>query len=155
MDLNYKIGSDMRIVFAKNALLLISIFGGVAACSSSPKKVEFVEPEQSLKVAPTQASKVIDPSSKVVGTSNNIQVSDIRTSSFNNQLLIQIELKNNRGRRDVVNYRIRWLDANGLQVMPYDSWQIVSLEGYESSVLNLTSPRPEATDFRFEIKPYY
>jgi hypothetical protein len=28
MDLNYKIGSDMRIVFAKNALLLISIFGG-------------------------------------------------------------------------------------------------------------------------------
>ena len=65
------------------------------------------------------------------------------------------EFLNDRGRRDVVDYRVRWMDANGVQVAQYDPWVAASLEGKESSLLNFTAPRPEATDFRIEIKTHY
>lgn len=127
----------------------------LASCQSTPKTTQLVEPEVNLKVEPNKAIQIINPATKVLGAANNIQIKDIRTSSYNDQLLIQIEVNNNRGRRDAFNYRVRWLDANGLQVIPYGSWETVSLEGHESSVINLTSPRLDATDFRFEIKSHY
>lgn len=136
-------------------LLPVILFLSVTACTSSPKTTRVIEPEVNLKVEPAKALQIVDPASKVVGTANSVQVRDIRTSSVNNQLLVQVELNNNRGRRDAFDYRVRWLDANGLQVVPYASWEVVSLEGQESSVLNLTSPRTDATDFRFEIKAHY
>ncbi|MFO1390607.1 MAG: YcfL family protein [Agitococcus sp.] len=137
-------------------LISIALFVGLlTACQSAPKTAQLVEPEQNLKVEPSKALQIIEPSSKVVGTANNIVVKEIRASSYNNQLLIQIEVNNNRGRRDAFDYRMRWLDANGLQVIPYSSWDVVSLEGHETSIINLTSPHPEATDFRFEIKSHY
>ena len=140
--------------YSKNVFVLSFIIG-VSACSSTPKTAQLIEPEINLKVEPTKALQIINPASKVVGTANNIVVNDIRTSSVNNYLLIQIETKNNRGRRDAFNYRVRWLDSNGLQIIPYASWEVVNLEGYESSVINLTAPRIDATDFRFEIKAHY
>jgi uncharacterized protein YcfL len=127
----------------------------VIACSSTPKTTQFIESEKSLKTEPTQALQIINPASKVVGTANNLQIQDIRTSSVNNQLVVQVEVKNARGRRDVFDYRIRWLDANGLQVIPYAAWDAVSLEGQEMSVVNFISPRVDATDFRFEVKAHY
>lgn len=140
--------------YSKNVFVLSFIIG-ISACSSTPKTAQLIEPEINLKVEPTKALQIINPASKVVGTANNIVVNDIRTSSVNNYLLIQIETKNNRGRRDAFNYRVRWLDSNGLQIIPYASWEVVSLEGYEASVINLTAPRIDATDFRFEIKAHY
>lgn len=136
-------------------ICLVSCAFLLVACQSTPKTTQLVEPEVNLKVEPSKAIQIINPSTKVLGTANNIQIKDIRTSSYNDQLLIQIEVNNNRGRRDAFNYRVRWLDANGLQVIPYASWETVSLEGHETSVINLTSPRPDATDFRFEIKSHY
>ncbi len=138
-----------------NLVIVISFTLLLVACQSKPKTTQLVEPEVNLKVEPSKAIQIINPSTKVLGTANNIQIKDIRTSSYNDQLLIQIEVNNNRGRRDAFNYRVRWLDANGLQVIPYASWETVSLEGHETSVINLTSPRPDATDFRFEIKSHY
>jgi uncharacterized protein YcfL len=138
-----------RFISALSLTLLL------VACQSTPKKMQLVEPEVNLKVEPSKALQIVNPNTKVVGTANNVLVKDIRTSSYNDQLLIQIEVNNNRGRRDAFNYRVRWLDANGLQVVPYSSWETVSLEGHETSVINLTSPRPDATDFRFEIKSHY
>lgn len=136
-------------------VLAITLVAGLAACSSAPKTTQLVAPEANLKVEPTKALQILDPTTKVVGTANSIAIKDIRTSSVNNQLLIQIEVNNNRGRRDAFNYRVRWLDANGLQIIPYASWETVSLEGHETSVINLTAPRTDATDFRFEIKAHY
>lgn len=138
-----------RFISALSLALLL------AACQSTPKKTQLVEPEVNLKVESSKALQIVNPNTKVVGTANNVLVKEIRTSSYNDQLLIQIEVNNNRGRRDAFNYRVRWLNANGLQVVPYSSWETVSLEGHETSVLNLTSPRPDATDFRFEIKSHY
>ncbi len=54
-----------------------------------------------------------------------------------------------------IDYRLRWLDANGLQIIPYASWEVVSLEGQEVSLISFISPRIDATDFRFEIKAHY
>jgi uncharacterized protein YcfL len=67
-------------------------------------------------------------------------------------MLVDYVLFNDRGRRDVVNYRVRWLDPNGMTVSQYDPWEALALEGHEQSVLSVTAPTPAATDFRIELK---
>lgn len=139
--------------------LILSLFLalGVVGCAgqkNAPTAVS-VTPEMNLKTEPTKALQITDPASHVVGVANSIRVTRIITSSANNLLYVQAEIQNERGRRDVLDYRIRWLDANGVQVAQYDPWAAASLEGKESSLLNFTAPRIEATDFRIEIKAHY
>ena len=67
-------------------------------------------------------------------------------------MLVDFVMKNDRGRRDVVNYRFRWLDANGIAVTQYDPWETIALEGQEESVLSVSSPVESAVDFRIELK---
>ena len=139
-----------------DSIKLMILFGLVLdGCTTSPKSTQVVTTEPSLKAEASVALKITDPSTKVVGTANNVQVREIRTSSINNLLYVQAEVQNARGRRDVFDYRLRWLDQNGLQVVPYASWDTVSLEGQEISIINFTAPRPDATDFRLEIKAHY
>jgi uncharacterized protein YcfL len=132
----------------------VGFLAGCASHRDEPVAV-VVTPEMNLKTEPTKALQISDPASRVVGTANNIRITRIITSSTNNLLYVQAEFLNDRGRRDVVDYRVRWMDANGVQVAQYDPWVAASLEGKESSLLNFTAPRPEATDFRIEIKSHY
>jgi len=68
-------------------------------------------------------------------------------------MMVDYVLFNDRGRRDVVNYRVRWLDPNGMTISQYDPWETVALEGHDQSVLSVTAPTISATDFRIELKP--
>lgn len=145
----------MQVIQWGAKVVIVGVSVMVVACSSAPKATQVVSPEQNLKTEPNKALQIVNPATKVVGTANNIQVQDIRTSSVDNQLFVQVEVKNSRGRRDAFDYRLRWLDANGLQIIPYASWEVVSLEGQEVSLISFTSPRIDATDFRFEIKAHY
>ncbi len=144
----------MSRTFVVTTVAVVSILAGCASHQNEPVAIA-VTPEMNLKTEPTKALQIADPSSRVIGSANNIRVTRIITSSSNNLLYVQAEFLNDRGRRDVVDYRVRWMDANGVQVAQYDPWVAASLEGKESSLLNFTAPRPEATDFRIEIKTHY
>lgn len=143
--------TKIRVVLPAIAVCLL------ASCASHKNEstAVVVTPEMNLKTEPTKALQISDPASRVIGSANNIRVTRLITSSSNNLLYVQAEVLNDRGRRDVMDYRIRWIDANGVQVAQYDPWVAVSLEGKESSLLNFTAPRTEATDFRIEIKTHY
>jgi len=134
-------------------ILSCTLFSLLSACSTpAPPTNRIIEHQENLKTEPNRA-RLVDPSSKVVGKANAVVVQEIRTQTLNGRLAVDCTLSNERGRRDVVNYRMRWLDPNGLATGQYDPWETVSLEGHEQSVLSLTAPNPLATDFRFEIKP--
>lgn len=126
----------------------------LAGCAAKgPPPTSFViEHQENLKTKQDQARFVV-PSTKVVGQANDVTVKEIRTQTLGGVMAVDCVLVNNRGRRDVINYRVRWLNPNGIAVTQYDPWETVALEGHEESVLSVTAPTPLATDFRFEIKP--
>ncbi len=90
----------MQVIQWGAKVVIVGVSVMVVACSSAPKATQVVSPEQNLKTEPNKALQIVNPATKVVGTANNIQVQDIRTSSVDNQLFVQVEVKNSRGRRD-------------------------------------------------------
>lgn len=127
----------------------------MAACTTPappPPTSRIIDQQENLKTEPMKARQV-EVAPKVVGKANEVGVREIRTQTIDGRLIVDFVLVNDRGRRDVVNYRLRWLDPNGLAVGQYDPWETVALEGHEQSVLSVTAPTPAATDFRLELKP--
>lgn len=135
--------------------LVMGVFAALAlaACSGPKEKptAVVIEKQENLKTKPEQA-KQVDPARKVLGQFNAIEVLDIRTATVNDRMDISFEIKNKRGMRDVVQYRLRWLDANGLAVAQYDPWETIAIEGHEQKMVNLMAPTPKAVDFRIELQ---
>jgi uncharacterized protein YcfL len=135
-------------------LLLPSLaFIFLAACAGKepPPTSHLIEHQENLKTEANQA-RLVQPATKVVGKANEVAVREIRTQTVNGRLLVDYVLFNDRGRRDVVNYRVRWLDPNGMTISQYDPWESVALEGHEQAVLSVSAPTVAATDFRIELK---
>lgn len=138
----------------KRKSLLLSIFflSLIFGCVPSPPPTnKIIAKQENLKTEQSQA-RIVIPETKVVGKVNNVIVKEIRTTTLGNRMLVDFVVKNDRGRRDVVNYRFRWLDANGVAVTQYDPWETIALEGQEESVLSVSSPVESAVDFRIELK---
>lgn len=138
----------------KKKSLVLSVFSLslIFGCASSPPPTnKIIAKQENLKTEQSQA-RIVVPETKVVGKANNVIVKEIRTTTLGNRMLVDFVMKNDRGRRDVVNYRFRWLDANGIAVTQYDPWETIALEGQEESVLSVSSPVESAVDFRIELK---
>lgn len=133
-------------------LALAASFLSISACQSRPAP-EFVveEPKVDLRTEQGQVA-VIRPETRVVGSANAVQVTGLKTITETGKLLLEVAIKNDRGRRDIVYYRVRWLDGVGVMLGQYEPWATESLEGFQQTVLTLQSPYPNAADFRFEIK---
>lgn len=138
-------------VIAFRGALLASLF--LAGCQASRPAPEFTvqEPAVDLRTQPGQVA-VIRPETRVVGTANAVRVISLKTIAEANRLLVEAVLANERGRRDIVYYRVRWLDNAGVMLGQYEPWATASLEGFQQETLTLVSPFPQATDFRLEIR---
>jgi uncharacterized protein YcfL len=135
------------------ALAMFSIFGLFACTTKAVQPTNYIiEQQENLKTEKNQA-RFVEPATKVVGQANNVIVREIRVQTIAGKMIVDYVFLNDRGRRDVINYRMRWLDPNGMVVSQYDPWETMALEGHEQSVLSVTAPTPVATDFRIEIKP--
>lgn len=97
----------------------------------------------------------IEPSGHVIGHVHAVQITKIRALQENNLLKVQVEVLNNRGTRDVLYYRVRWLDKNGMMIGHYDPWRAETFEGGQSSVVGFVAPSKQIADFRLELKPDY
>lgn len=143
------------MVLSRAVCCLVVLMLALAGCGpKKPPETRIIDEPVTLKTEPRQARE-IDPVSRVLGNANAFEVKSIRTTTTVDALNVQVELLNNRGRRDVLYYRLRWLDETGMQVGQYDTWSTESFEGFQKSVLSFRAPDPRITDFRFEIKPKY
>lgn len=133
-------------------IFCLSMYACCLHSQGTPSASQVINEQENLKAVSDQAH-IAEPFAKVVGKANDVIVQEIRVRTVNGRMSVDYVLYNNRGRRDVINYRVRWLNSNGMTVTQYDPWETVALEGHEQSVLTIVAPVESATDFRFEIRP--
>lgn len=137
---------------------------GLAGCASTQKAVEappVVEREEIVSEMSleeyfrleSEKGGGIDPATKIVGKVNRITFKGVRSVKVREYLRVDILVLNDRGRRDIFNYRVRWMDKDGYVVGNYDSWETLALEGHQQAVLTLRAPMKTITDYRIEILP--
>ncbi|MEI6213356.1 MAG: YcfL family protein [Desulfuromonadales bacterium] len=106
--------------------------------------------------APTRVSTLDEffapPSDKVFSTADSIVVRGVRTNYINNFMRADFKIFNNRGRRNVVNYRVQWYDRGGMITAATDSWLTTALEGQQEIIVTVVSPSDRAVDYRFELQ---
>lgn len=93
------------------------------------------------------------PGDRVVSTADSIVVRGIR-SKFISEGYLKADFKmyNNRGRRNVINYRVQWLDKDGMLASEYDNWNTVAFEGQQELIVTVRSQNNKAVDFRLELQ---
>jgi uncharacterized protein YcfL len=129
--------SVLLLCAAASALLALT------ACQTTP-----VQPEQVMTL-----EEFFAPSSgKVQSTADNILVKGVRTKFVKGHLKADFKLFNDRGRRNVVNYRVQWLDKDGMMSSPYDAWLTTALEGQQELVITVKSPNAHAVDYRLVLQ---
>ena len=127
----------------------------LSACSQTPPADNNIVTEYvNLKTEPQQA-RDIDPTSRVIGESHAFHVTKMRSTTNNNVLKVQVDVLNDRGRGDILYYRMRWMDLTGMMQGQYAPWETERFEGGQSSVLSFQAPADQVTDFRLEFKPQY
>ena len=92
------------------------------------------------------------PSDKVMNNADSIVVKGVRTKFVRGNLRADFKLYNDRGRRNVIGYRVQWLDRDGMMSSPYAPWITISLDGQQEMVVTMTSPSRKAVDYRLELK---
>jgi hypothetical protein len=143
-------------------LCVIAVFIGLMGCASVKKSVEappVVEREEIISEMSLEeyfrleAEKGggIDPATKIVGKVNRITFKGIRSIKIKEYLRVDALVLNDRGRRDIFKYRVRWMDKDGFMVGGYDTWETMALEGHQQAVLTVRAPLKTVSDYRLEI----
>lgn len=136
MEVSVKVLLRFSLVVACTLLTL-------TACQTAP-----VQPEQVL----TLEEFFAPASDKVQSTADNILVKGVRTKFVKGHMKADFKLFNNRGRRNVINYRVQWLDRDGMMASPYDPWLTTALEGNQETIVTMMSPNTHAVDYRLELQ---
>ena len=139
--------------FQRNLLIIVLVFVlfPLAACHTAPPVLDEPKPEPE----PTfSIEEFIAPlGDKVVNTADSIIVKKMRIKRFTEGgMIVDFTLYNNRGRRNVINYRVQWFDKQGMITEPYDSWSTIALEGKQEIIITINSSGTEAVDFRLELQ---
>lgn len=132
----------MKILFCFLPVALFTLLS-LAACQTTP-----VQPEQVM----TLEEFFAPASGKVMSTADNIVVRGVRTKFVKGHMKADFKLYNDRGRRNVVNYRVQWLDKEGMMASPYDAWLTTALEGHQEFIVTVMSPKANAVDYRLELQ---
>ena len=118
----------VKILFCLLPVVLCTLLS-LAACQTTPVQ----QPEQVM----TLEEFFAPASGKVTSTADNIVVRGVRTKFVKGHMKADFKLYNDRGRRNVVNYRVQWLDKEGMMASPYDAWLTTALEGQQELILSL------------------
>lgn len=92
------------------------------------------------------------PSEKVLSTADSIVVKGVRTNFVKGHMKVDFKILNNRGRRNVIQYRVQWLDKDGMMASPYADWTTTAFEGQQEMIVTAKSPNNKAIDYRLELQ---
>jgi len=120
-------------------LMMIILAAGAAAlagCISSP-------------VPPMDSRVTISPN---LGC--KLYVTDVRcTKGAGEYLTFQANVVNNTGSELRVEWKVQWLDPDGLEIdSQVSSWNSVAIQPYDIKGLKGTAPRKDAVDMRFYVR---
>ncbi len=135
----------MKYLLRLSIIGACSLFTQVACQTPAPIQTQ---PEQVM----TLEEFFAPASGKVQSTADSIVVTGVRTKFVKDHLKADFKLLNSRGRRNVVNYRVQWLDRDGMMASPYANWSTISLEGQQETIITVMSPDKHAVDYRLELQ---
>lgn len=139
----------------KNSLQHLYLIGGflaLSACHPSPSPATRIIVSTDLRATPMHALVITSPQQKISGQIPNLAIQKLITGQQDKHLLVQAQLSNLSGARQLIDYRVRWLDANGIHVDHYATWQIFTIEAKQTAVLKVIAPSRQARDFVLELK---
>ena len=84
----------------------------------------------------------------------DVVVTDVRCAKGKSDYLtLQANLVNNCSSPLAVDWRVQWLDADGVEIdSVVSSWNARMLQPYEICGLKATAPKPDAADMRFYVR---
>lgn len=122
----------------KKTIMIILAAGATAlvGCVSAP-----IPPmDTRVTVAPNLGSKLC--------------VTDVRCAKGSSQYLtFQANVVNNTGSELRVQWKVQWLDADGIEIDSLvSSWNSFAIQPYDIKGLKGTAPRADAVDMRFYVR---
>ena len=88
-----------------------------------------------------------------MGSTNNIEIMDLRSIVRNGLLTAQATIKNDSS-SNLVSYRFKWLGKNDITVFDDEAWKPITIaKGQSASIIGI-APSPDAIDFRIELNQY-
>lgn len=130
------------------AVIIIAFVLLMTSCSTAQTAPEQALPEQTVTLSEFFAI----PTSKLSSTADSIVIRGVRTAITKGVMRVDFKIFNERGRRNVINYRMRWLDKDGLMAAPYEAWTTIALEGQQEAVITTACPNDKAVDYILEVR---
>ena len=126
--------------------ILILLFTALTGCQTTKPVPD--EPVREVSLEEFFAP----PADKLQSTADSMVLKAVRTRFVKGYLQkVDFKLLNNRGRRNVVNYRVQWLDKEGMMAAPYADWKTLALEGQQEYIVTEKAPA-NAVDYRMEMQ---
>lgn len=147
--MNHK--ANLRLAATGLAALLL------AACAQQGRSVS--QPESPAPAAQAAAllpeyaasagiaSKLVVPQSML-----DLRVVDLRSQRVNDMLTVQAEIANGSSSPRRLFYRFLWLNADGLQSGRDEPWKELPFLGLQNHFVQGMAARPDAVDFRLELR---
>ena len=116
---------------------VVAVSGILAGCISSSQNVFDEPPDVRVTISPDLNGKVV--------------VTDVRCVKGASQYLtLQANIVNNCSSPLAVDWRVQWLDADGVEIdSVVSTWNARMLQPYELCGLKATAPTTAAADMRF------
>lgn len=102
--------------------------------------------------SPASSGGSIASKLELLGWIDDLRVTDLRAAKKDNLWRIQVEITNFSSYSQQINYRFKWLDANGFMVWDDEPWKPLTIYGSQKQMLNVSSPTFKATDFRIMLQ---
>lgn len=85
---------------------------------------------------------------------NRVYVTDVRCAKGASEYLtFQANVVNNTGYEMRVQWKVQWLDADGIEIDSLvSSWSSGAIQPYDIKGLKSTAPRADAADMRFYVR---
>lgn len=103
----------------------------------------------SAPVAPADSRVTIAPN-----LGSKLYVTDVRCAKgASDYLTFQANVVNNTGSELCVQWKVQWLDADGMEIdSAVSTWNDVAVQPFDIKGLKGTSPRVDAADMRFYVR---
>ena len=88
---------------------------------------------------------------EMAGSVPHIDVVDLRCAQRNDQLRVDVDIKNTSDEVRRIAYKFRWVDKDGMRAWDDETWKPVLVYGNTIQTLTTQPPTSEATDFRVVV----
>ncbi len=90
-------------------------------------------------------------SAKEGGRSADIELEEIRCTTTGDLLKIDVVLYNDESDVERLQYKFRWMDAEGMRAADEESWKPLLMYGNSRQTITTIAPNAKARDFRFIV----